>query len=124
MKRVSIDIAGLTHENPIPVATRIGPLLVTSIISPFNPGTRDIPDSLDDKVANLFAHMGEILEAAGGTWDDVAKVEFFVKDIAYRSALNAPWAEKFPNPQSRPSRHTQVSSGGSVSCVFTAYIAS
>lgn len=124
MERVSIDIAGLTHENPIPAATRIGPLLVTSIISPFNPGTRDIPDSLDDKVANLFAHMGEILEAAGGTWDDVAKVEFFVKDIAYRSALNAPWAEKFPNPQSRPSRHTQVSSSGSVSCVFTAYIAS
>jgi 2-iminobutanoate/2-iminopropanoate deaminase len=123
MARRSIDIVGLSHENPIPVASRIGPLLVTSVIMPFNPGTRDTPDALEDKVANLFTHMGAILDAAGGTWDDIAKVEFFVKDIAYRSALNAPWEAKFPDATSRPARHTQVA-GGSVSCVFTAFIES
>jgi 2-iminobutanoate/2-iminopropanoate deaminase len=124
MARRSIHIAGLSHENPIPVATRIGPLLMTSVISPFNPGTREVPDELDDKIANLFTHMGAILDEAGGTWADVAKVTFFVKDIAYRSSLNAPWAEKFPDPESRPSRHTQLAAGGSISCDFVAYIES
>ena len=124
MARRSIDIAGLSHENPIPVASRIGPLLVSSVIMPFNPGTRDAPESLEDKVANLFTHMGAILDATGGTWNDLAKVEFFVKDIAFRSALNKPWEAKFPDPASRPARPTQVSPGGSISCVFTAYIES
>lgn len=124
MTRRSIDIPGLSHENPIPVASLNGPLLVTSIISPFNPGTREVPEALDDKIANLFTHMGAILDAAGGTWDDVAKVTFFVKDIAYRSSLNAPWEAKFPDPASRPARHTQVAAGaGSIGCDFIAYIA-
>jgi 2-iminobutanoate/2-iminopropanoate deaminase len=122
MARRSINIAGLSHENPIPVASRVGPLLMTSVISPFNPGTRDVPDALEDKIANLFTHMGAILEAAGGTWADIAKVTFFVKDIAYRSSLNAPWVEKFPDEVSRPARHTQVAAGGSISCDFVAYI--
>jgi 2-iminobutanoate/2-iminopropanoate deaminase len=123
MTRRSIHIPGLSHENPIPVASLNGPLLVTSVISPFNPGTREVPEALEDKIANLFTHMGAILAEAGGTWDDVAKVNFFVKDIAYRTSLNAPWVEKFPDPESRPARHTQVAAaGGAIGCDFIAYI--
>lgn len=108
MTRTSIAIPSFTHQTPIPAATRIGPLLVSSIIPPFDPNSRSLPDGVDAQVANLFAKAEEILTAAGGGWDNVAKMTFFVGDIAHRGAINGPWAQRFPDPASRPARHTQV----------------
>ena len=122
----SIDIDGFSHQNPIPAASRVGPLLETSIIGPFEPGTRDIPEDLEAQLANIFRHVEAILTAAGGTWKDVAKMNFFVGDLSLRAAINTPWLEKFPDDAHRPARHTQVMEMGGaakVTCVFTAYIA-
>lgn len=127
MTRTSIEIDSFSHENPIPCATRIGPLIESGIIPPYNDGLRELPDTIEEQIDNLFLHMGKMLEAAGASWGDMAKITFFVGDPAEaRTALNGPWVEKFPDPASRPSRHTQQvpGSGGKVkiSCVFTAYI--
>jgi 2-iminobutanoate/2-iminopropanoate deaminase len=127
MPRRSIDIEGFGHVNPIPAATRIGPLVVSSIISPFNPGARDIPEAVDDQIANLFHHVGAMLTAAGADWTNVAKMIFYVKDLATRDRLNAPWAERFPDPASRPARHTQLAplaEGVHVACDFLGYVES
>ena len=126
MTRQSIDISSFQHANPIPCATRIGPLIESSIIPPFNDGSRDVPDTLAEQIDNLFLHMGNMLTEAGAGWGDMAKVTFFVADAAAsREALNGPWVERFPDAASRPSRHNlQVPGGGPVqiSCVFTAYV--
>ncbi len=106
--RRSISIPGLSHATAIPVATRVGPLVVSSVISAFDPGTRTVPTAIEAQVANLFAHTGAMLEAAGATWDDVAKMSFWLVDGAHRTALEAPWVERFPDPAARPSRHTHV----------------
>ncbi len=124
--RKSIDIESFAHENPIPVASRIGPLLMSGIIPPFDPGTRNLPDTIEGQVANLFTHIGNALAAGGGTWDDVAKITFFANDPEARAKINPSWLEKFPNPESRPSRHTQITPDGKrpmISCDFTAWIA-
>jgi len=126
MTRTSIEIDSFKHENPIPAATRIGPLIESSIIPPFNDGVREVPDTLEEQIDNLFLHMGNMLDVAGATWDDMAKITFFVVDAAAsRVALNGPWEKRFPDPASRPSRHNlQIPAGGKVqiSCVFTAYV--
>ena len=126
MSRQSIDIESFAHLNPIPAATRIGPYVTSSITPPFNPGSRDCPDSLDAQIDNLFTHVGQMLDGAGATWDDVAKMTFYVADPAEsREALNGPWLERFPDPASRPSRHNlKVDSAGPVkiSCDFVAYV--
>ena len=114
MHRRSLDIESFSHENPIPTGTRIGPLLVSSIVAPFDPGTRKTPAEGIDQVRNLFTHMGNILAEGGATWDDVAKITFFVTDIKLRGVINGPWAEHFPDPASRPSRHTLVVPGEGV----------
>jgi 2-iminobutanoate/2-iminopropanoate deaminase len=51
-------------------------------------------------------------------------MNFYVADIAVRDAINGPWLEHFPDPASRPARHTQVSStaGRAVTCDFLAYV--
>lgn len=127
MARISIEIDSFRHENPIPAATRIGPLIESGIIPPFNDGVRELPETLDEMVDNLFLHMGNMLEAGGATWDDVIKITFFTGDLAAaRTAVNRVWLEKFPDPASRPSRHTQKAPTPSdkpmISCVFTAYV--
>ena len=44
--RKSIAIESLSHLTAIPVATKIGPLLVSSVVAPFDPGTRVVPDTV------------------------------------------------------------------------------
>lgn len=123
MPRQSIDVGGFGHQNPIPAATRLGPLLVTSIIAPFDPGTRNVPADATAQIENIFTHAGAILDAAGATWDDVVKFTFYVEDISSRDLINEPWKKRFPNPESRPSRHTMLALGGpAVRGEFMAYI--
>jgi len=125
MQRTSIEIESLSHLAPLPAASKVGPLLESSITTPFNPGTRDLPDTFAEQAENLFVHMGQMLEAAGGGWEHVAKVTFFLAEHESRAKLNGPWLERFPDEASRPARHImEVGPGASkVTCVFTAYIA-
>lgn len=119
--RRSIEIDGLSHRTAIPVASRIGPLLTSSVIVCFNPGTRDVPESLEDQYTNIFRHVELMLTEAGGDWSHIAKMEFWTP-TADRGALDPFWIEKFPDPASRPARHTHVGVGEHVRATFTAYI--
>ena len=120
-KRRSIEIEGLSHKTAIPAASRIGPLLVSSVITPFNPGTRDAPELIEEQYKNIFRHVGLMLEAAGGDWSHVAKMEFWTP-TADKGVLDPIWVEKFPDPASRPARHTHVGQGDSARASFIAYI--
>jgi len=126
MPRRSIDIESLVHGNPIPAATRIGPYVTSSIVAPFDPGTRNVPETIEGQIDNLFTHVGQMLDGAGATWDDVAKMTFFVADpMESRTALNGPWLEHFPDPSSRPARHNRKvdwPGPAQISCDFVAYI--
>ena len=119
--RRSIEIDGLTHKTAIPVASRIGPLLVSSVIAPFNPGTRDVPDTIAGQYENIFRHVGLMLAEAGADWRHIAKMEFWTP-TADRGALDPFWIDKFPDPASRPARHTHVGQGDSARASFIAYI--
>jgi len=121
--RRSIHIDGLSHLTAIPVASRIGPLVMSSIIAPFDPGTRDVPATIDEQVRNLFTHVGSMLDAAGASWDHIVKMNFWVPSADDRLALEAPWLEHFPDEASRPARHTQVSADARIPTAdFTAYV--
>ena len=125
MPRQSIEISSFSHNNPIPAATRIGPLVVSSIIPPFNAGERKLPDTIEAQIDNLFLHVGNMLDGAGAGWGDVAKMTFYVSDIKYREAVNDPFTARFPDADSRPSRHVQLAAGGGgpmISCDFIAYV--
>jgi len=106
-KRQSINSPVARHENPIPNASRIGNIVMSSVIGGLNPGTRELPPTLEQQVANVFANLRSDIEAAGGTVDDIIKVTFWVKDpVTQRAALNAEWVRMFPDAASRPARHT------------------
>ncbi|HZP99620.1 MAG TPA: RidA family protein [Reyranella sp.] len=108
-KRKSINWAGFKHENPIPNASMIGNILMSSVMSGRDPATGTMPPDMDAQVANIFKQIRACVEAAGGTVDDILKVTFWVKDPASgRKALNGEWTKMFPDAASRPARHTQA----------------
>jgi len=107
-RRRSINGSHARHENPIPNACQIGNIVMSSVIGGSNPGTRELPAKLEQQIANVFGYIRHDIEAAGGTVDDIVKVTFWVKDPAkQRAALNEEWVKMFPDPASRPARHTQ-----------------
>lgn len=120
--RQSINIEGLSHLTAIPVATRIGPLLTSSVIAPFNPGTRDVPEGAEAQLKNIFRHIGLMLDAGGATWDHVAKLDFWAPNAEMRKMIDGPYLEVFPDEDSRPSRHTHKGDGPVMTATFTAYI--
>ena len=106
-KRQSINAPVARHENPIPNASRIGNIVMSSVIGGTNPGTRELPPALEQQVANVFAAIRGDVESAGGSVDDIIKVTFWVKDpSSQRAALNAEWVKMFPDEAARPARHT------------------
>lgn len=106
MRQLSIEIEGIAHTNPIPMACRVGPILATSAIGGLDPATgRPAPDA-DGQARFAFAHLRTVLAEAGMDLGDVVKLTVFVADNAYRDSINKCWLECFPDPHHRPARHT------------------
>ena len=121
--RESIEIEGLSHLTAIPVATKIGPLVVSSVIAPFKPGTREHAPDAAGQIEQIFLSVDKMLKAAGATWEDVAKMNFWLTDAADRPALEPIWTKYFPNEKSRASRHTHITKGAPfVTGDFLAYV--
>ncbi len=109
MRRRSFEIAGYKHGgNPIPAVTRIGKVVLTGGISGIDINTGIMPPALEDQCSNMFVLAGKILMAADARLEDVIKVTVFMKAGLSRDALNREWLKYFPDPHSRPVRHTLV----------------
>jgi 2-iminobutanoate/2-iminopropanoate deaminase len=59
-------------------------------------------------VAAMFANVRKIVEAGGGSVEDILKMTIWVRDRAMRSVIDPQWIKTFPDPKSRPARHTIV----------------
>lgn len=122
----SIEIEGFAHNTSIPAASRVGPLLATSVIVGRNDGTRDLPDTVEAQLDNLIVFAGRILDAAGATWSDIVKFDFLVADRIHRGAVEEAWLRIYPDPAHMPARHTQTADlpdGMFVQMTFLAWIA-
>ena len=123
-KRQSVNFPGFAHQNPIPNASRIGNVMMTSVISGVDPGTRNLPSELAKQVTNLFTHVRTAIQAAGGTPDDIIKMTFWMKEPGTgRAALNVEWVNLVPDAASRAARHTMAlgaESNALVTCEFVA----
>ncbi len=126
--RKSIDVPGLQHDNPLPAACRIGSLLMSSGIFPKDPATGQAPSEVEQQSELLFANIRRVVEAAGGTTEDIIKVTLWVKDKSAKEFLNHEWLKMFPDPHSRPARHTfsyqDIPNGMLVQCEIVAVLRS
>jgi len=105
-KRQSFDVEGLGHANPIPAVSRIGNIVATGGVSGTDVKTGKMPPVVAAQCANMFANLRAILAAAGATPEDVIRVTVWIKRPEIRTEVNKHWVEMFPDPHSRPARHT------------------
>ena len=125
-QRKSIYVEGFSHKNPIPAACRIGNVVESGSIQGTDPATGQYGATLDEQCVLMFAHVKRIVEAAGGTLDDVLKMTVWMRDRANREPLNKVWKELFPDAQSRPARHAihapELDGEKLIECSFVAII--
>jgi 2-iminobutanoate/2-iminopropanoate deaminase len=84
-RRRSVHIGGFKHANPIPNACRIGNLLMSGVILGRDPVTGTMPKTIEEQCAHMFAHMQAIVEAGGGTTDDIIKMTVWLQDRTQRA---------------------------------------
>ncbi|VTU15289.1 Enamine/imine deaminase [Variovorax sp. SRS16] len=125
--RTSVYVEGFSHKNPIPAACRVGPLVESGSIQGNDPATGKPAESIEAQCRHMLDNVRRIVEAAGGRTTDIVKLTVWMKDRTQRPALNAPWLEMFPDPASRPARHSmtapELDMGKLIECSFTAWIA-
>jgi len=109
-RRVSIELPGVEHTHPIPAACRVGSVLMTSGVSGKDPRTGKFSENIEGQCAQMFANVRQILELAGAAPESVIKINVWIKDKALRPHLNKEWLAMFPDPRSRPARHTFAAS--------------
>jgi len=123
--RRSIYVEGFGHKNPIPAACRIGAMVYSGSIQGSDPATGQYGATLEEQSRLMFEQVRRIVDAAGGGVGDIIKITVWMKDRTRRAALNGPWLEMFPDPQSRPARHTMnadLDGGKLVECEFVAVL--
>lgn len=126
--RRSIEVEGYHHGGlPIPAASRVGPLVMTGGVSGIDPATGALPDDVVEQARLMFSNLARIMDAAGAGMDRVARMTVYVKVPEARAAVNAEWLAAFPDPASRPARHTlvneQLPANMLVQCDATAFAA-
>ncbi len=112
MSRKSIRVDGFDHgTQPIPVASRKGPLLVTGGIYGLDPATGKLPDDPAAQTKLMFWQLTRVLGAAGASLDDVLRMTIYAKVPEVREHVNEHWLTAFPDADSRPARHTLAYDG-------------
>jgi 2-iminobutanoate/2-iminopropanoate deaminase len=106
-ERRSIEVPGFNHApQPIPAACRMANIVVTGGIYGLDVDSGKVPGDLARQTALMFENLQRVLAAAGATLGQVVKMTFWVRNPEARAFINPAWLEAFPDPQSRPARHT------------------
>jgi 2-iminobutanoate/2-iminopropanoate deaminase len=105
-RRKAIYTEAFSHSNPIPAACQLGNILVTGIVNGIDPKKPEEPGTLQEQCALMFHRVGEIMKAAGGSTDNIVKLNVQMADVTDRKAVNAEWTKMFPNADTRPVRQT------------------
>jgi reactive intermediate/imine deaminase len=80
-------------------AVRHGDLVFLSGQIPLDPDTMEMVEgSFEDRAKRVFANLKAVVEAAGGTMDQVLKVNIFLTDLSNFAAVNSVMADYFAEP--------------------------
>ncbi len=126
--RTALTVPEFSWDHPIPLGVRLGNLVVSSIIPPRDPETGGTPSDIKRQVELVFQHMKGLIEDAGGTIDDIARVTFYVRSKQeHRPIIDEEWNAMFSNGAVQPARlvmEVPPQGGPSIQCEFIGMVAS
>jgi 2-iminobutanoate/2-iminopropanoate deaminase len=90
---------------PYSAAVTVGPFVYASGQTGLDPATGELaPGGVEGQTRQVLCNLGAVLEAAGASFASVLKTTVFLTDMADFPAMNAIYAEHFPEPY--PARST------------------
>ena len=111
-RRQVIDLAGMGHRAPISLGVRIDNVLYTSGISGRDTEKDEMPEDAAGQAKCMFHNIRLMMEAAGGSTDDIIYMQLRLKDRALREFVDPEWLAMFPDPEDRPARHAEAAELG------------
>ena len=92
-----------THNAPSAIGTysqavRVGDTVYMSGQIGLDPATMQMVDGIDAQIVRVFENLKAVAEAAGGSLDDVVKLNVFLTDLAYFARVNETMATYFHAP--------------------------
>jgi 2-iminobutanoate/2-iminopropanoate deaminase len=105
-KRTCIEVPGLTHRDPLPNAARLGDYVFSSVIVPWDLSTSETVVGEDAQTDQCFDNMRILMQAAGGTIDDVVLQWVYLNDFAYQPYMVDVYLEAWPVDQYQAARKT------------------
>ena len=99
--RTYAEISG-SSAVPVGQGVRDCDLVYSGAVWGMDMATGVVPDRVDEEMALAFANLQAALERAGAGQENVGHVTILLRDLADTSAINPPWVELFPDPESRP----------------------
>ncbi|WP_227937899.1 RidA family protein [Alkalihalobacillus deserti] len=105
-KREVIEIPGVSHGTaPIPMGAKIGSMVYSSAIMGKDSRTDQLPEEPQSQMKFIFRNIKLFMESAGGSTDNIIRMNVFLKENSVREDFNEEWLKMFPDNADRPARH-------------------
>lgn len=103
MRKINMKKIIATDKAPAAVGTysqavQVGDLVFLSGQIPLVPETMTLKEGFAEQTHQVFKNLKAVVEAAGGTMDQIVKVNIFVMDLDNFATLNEIMAEYFSQP--------------------------
>lgn len=102
MKKVIASPKAPKAVGPYSQAIELNGTLFVSGQLPINPETGKMPESIEEQTRQSLSNINAILDEAGLSFNDVVKTTVLLDDIKNFAAMNAVYAEYFP--ETKPAR--------------------
>lgn len=102
MKRIIASPKAPKAIGPYSQAIELNGTLYVSGQLPVDPESGEIPTGIEAQTRQALTNIGAILEEAGLSFNDIAKTTVLLQDINDFAAMNAVYAEYFP--EDKPAR--------------------
>jgi 2-iminobutanoate/2-iminopropanoate deaminase len=106
-KRAVFNLPGLSPEDAVsPDLVKVGNLFFTSGVRGVNRATGELPHDPATQFLNAWHNLGDLVEGARLSTDNIGLVTNFIDSQEYRPHINQGWLELFGAPDNRPARKT------------------
>lgn len=83
---------------PYSQAIKVGNTVYLSGQIPLDPGTMEVVEGFEAQVCQVFDNLQAVAEAAGGTLQDIVKLNIYLTDLNNFTAVNEIMARYFKQP--------------------------
>ena len=97
-----VQVFASDPTSPIPEALRVNDTVYAHALTPRDPSTGLAPEGLASQMSQALQNMQAVLERAGASLDNVARVTGYTTRVEERETLYEPWDALFPDPNDRP----------------------